>query len=103
LSLIHDPRGIHFGKPTLSIFTLHGSNKLFLRLAGDTAQSISKDSLFQFATAKALFYTRFSDSSATGNQSELAPELLPLSHNYRSHRGILSVASVVMELLYSGM
>ncbi|KAF8539048.1 hypothetical protein BDD12DRAFT_981228 [Trichophaea hybrida] len=70
--------------------------------AGDTAQSISKDSLFRFATAKALFYTRFSDSSIRGKQSGLVPELLPLSYNYRSHRGILSVASVVMELLYAG-
>lgn len=101
LSLIHDPRGIHFGR--LALGRTRYFNKLILRLAGDTAQSISKDSLFRFATAKALFYTRFSDSSARGKNSGLSPELLPLSYNYRSHRGILSVASVIMELLYAGM
>jgi len=29
--------------------------------------------------------------------------LLRLSHNYRSHEGILSVASVIMDLLYGGI
>jgi hypothetical protein len=71
--------------------------------AGDTAQSISKDSLFRFANAQALFYSRFSDPALVRRkQVEVIPELLPLSHNYRSHLGILSVASVVMELLYAG-
>jgi hypothetical protein len=78
------------------------SNELILHSAGDTAQSISKDSLFRFATAKALFYTHFSDPSNNKKQSEVVPDLLPLSYNYRSHRGILSVASVVMDLLYAG-
>ncbi|KAF8241484.1 P-loop containing nucleoside triphosphate hydrolase protein [Wilcoxina mikolae CBS 423.85] len=83
LSLIPDPRQIHF--------------------AGDTAQSISKDSLFRFPNAQALFYSRFRDPSPTWKkQVGVVPELLPLSHNYRSHLGIVSVASVVMELLYAG-
>lgn len=70
--------------------------------AGDTAQSISKDSLFRFPNAQALFYSRFHDPSLTWKkQAEVVPELLPLSHNYRSHLGIVSVASVVMELLYA--
>lgn len=72
--------------------------------AGDTAQSISKDSLFRFANAKALFHTRFSKLLPVyGNQSFLVPKLLPLSHNFRSHKGILALASLVMELLYTGM
>jgi hypothetical protein len=104
LSLIPDPRGIHFGKapqPCI-LFTLATNDFLFP--AGDTAQSISKDSLFRFANAKSLFHTRFHDpSSARGKKTGLVPELLPLSHNYRSHRGILSIASIVMQLLYVGM
>ena len=77
-------------------------------LAGDTAQSISKDSLFRFENAKALFYTKFKDQFPdTGNRqsgkSGVVPKLLHLSHNYRSHEGIISVASVVMDLLYGGI
>lgn len=82
LSLIRNPRGIHF--------------------AGDTAQSISKDSLFRFANCGALFYTRFCNSVA-GDQTLLKPTLLSLSHNFRSHKGILYLASLVMELLYNGI
>lgn len=82
MSLIRNPRGIHF--------------------AGDTAQSISKDSFFRFANCGALFYTRFFDS-VSGKQALLKPTLLPLSRNFRSHKGILYLASLVMELLYKGL
>ncbi|PWW77613.1 P-loop containing nucleoside triphosphate hydrolase protein [Tuber magnatum] len=68
--------------------------------AGDTAQCISKDALFRFANAKALFYERFEDS--TSSTRDLKPTLLPLSHNFRSHKQILRVASLVMDLLYRG-
>ncbi|KAG0641145.1 hypothetical protein HOY80DRAFT_955829 [Tuber brumale] len=80
LALVRFPRGIHF--------------------AGDTAQCISKDALFRFANAKSLFYERFKDS--TSSDRDLRPTLRPLSHNYRSHKQILSVASLVMDLLYRG-
>ncbi|RPB01662.1 hypothetical protein L873DRAFT_1803493, partial [Choiromyces venosus 120613-1] len=39
---------------------------------------------------------------STLSTRELKPELLPLSHNFRSHKRILRVASLVMELLYKG-
>ncbi|CUS07546.1 unnamed protein product [Tuber aestivum] len=71
-----------------------------IHFAGDTAQCISKDALFRFANAKALFYERFR-ATATST-SDLKPTLLPLSHNFRSHKQILSVASLVMDLLYNG-
>ncbi|RPB01636.1 P-loop containing nucleoside triphosphate hydrolase protein [Choiromyces venosus 120613-1] len=80
LRLVGCPRGIHF--------------------AGDTAQCISKDALFRFENAKALFHELF--SGRTVNTRELKPTLLPLSHNFRSHKRILRVASLVMELLYKG-
>ncbi|KAG0134889.1 P-loop containing nucleoside triphosphate hydrolase protein [Tuber indicum] len=80
LSLVGSPLGIHF--------------------AGDTAQCISKDALFRFANAKYLFYERFKDGSCS--DIERKPRLLPLSHNFRSHKEILRVASLVMHLLYGG-
>ncbi|RPB01640.1 hypothetical protein L873DRAFT_1842358 [Choiromyces venosus 120613-1] len=80
LTLVEFPWGIHF--------------------AGDTAQCISKDALFRFANAKSLFYERFKDS--TKSTGDLKPTLLPLSHNYRAHKRILRIASLVMDLLYGG-
>ncbi|RPB01672.1 P-loop containing nucleoside triphosphate hydrolase protein [Choiromyces venosus 120613-1] len=74
LMLVRSSRGIHF--------------------AGDTAQCISKDALFRFANAKSLFFTNFNGI--------VTPTVLPLAHNFRSHKGILRVASLVMELLYNG-
>ncbi|CUS07541.1 unnamed protein product [Tuber aestivum] len=80
LTLVEYPRRIHF--------------------AGDTAQCISKDALFRFANAKALFYERFKDT--TSSTRDLKPALKQLLHNFRSHQQILSVASLVMDLLYGG-
>ncbi|CUS14614.1 unnamed protein product, partial [Tuber aestivum] len=80
LTLVGHPWGVHF--------------------AGDTAQCISKDALFRFPNAKALFYERFMDRA--WKKEEIKPELFPLSHNFRSHKQILRVASLVMDLLYRG-
>ncbi|KAH0545413.1 hypothetical protein FGG08_000554 [Glutinoglossum americanum] len=80
LSVVKDARGFH--------------------LAGDTAQSISKDSTFRFADIKALFYDHFSSASKAANQASLAkPIQFTLSRNYRSHQGILSLASLIMKML----
>ncbi|KAI5837906.1 hypothetical protein DFP73DRAFT_600345 [Morchella snyderi] len=75
LSLIKNPNRIHF--------------------AGDTAQSISKDSVFQFKKIKDLIYARFPLASTA------IPEPYELYKNYRTHQGILSVATSVMKLLYT--
>ncbi|KAF8461600.1 hypothetical protein BDZ91DRAFT_736591 [Kalaharituber pfeilii] len=78
LHLVQNPRGIHF--------------------AGDSAQCISNDSAFRFANVKALFYDHYFQFDP-----ELAkPELFSLSKNFRSHQGILSLASFVMGLLWKG-
>ncbi|KAI9731582.1 MAG: hypothetical protein M1834_004702 [Cirrosporium novae-zelandiae] len=83
LSIIKDPRGFH--------------------LAGDTAQTISQDSTFRFPDIKALFYEHFAASSASANQVQIArPMLFTLSKNYRSHQGILALASLVMDMLWNG-
>lgn len=76
---------------------------LVSQTAGDSAQCISKDSTFRFANVKALFYDHFSGSSFARIDPRLAkPELFSLSRNFRSHQGILSLASFVMELLWKG-
>lgn len=71
--------------------------------AGDTAQAISNDSMFRFADVKALFYDHFAGTSVATNQKELAQTtLFTLKTNYRSHQGILALASFVMAMLWKG-
>ncbi|KAL8792809.1 MAG: hypothetical protein Q9195_004622 [Heterodermia aff. obscurata] len=82
LTLGKDPRGFHFGR--------------------DTAQTISQDSTFRFQDVKAMFHDHFGRQSAAIAQEDLAqPLLFTLDRNYRSHQGILSLASSVMELLFN--
>lgn len=81
LELGNDPRCFHFG--------------------GDTAQGISQDSVFRFQDVKELFHNHFLRQTATVGQQHLAqPQLFTLNRNYRSHQGILSMASAVMGLLW---
>lgn len=103
LTLVRSPRGIHFGMVLLIFchFRLDYELGAHQWIAGDTAQCISKDALFRFANAKSLFYERFRNE--TSNSRELKPTLLPLSRNFRSHKQILGVASLVMHLLYRGL
>jgi hypothetical protein len=71
--------------------------------AGDTAQCISKDSVFRFSEIKALLYDYYATVARESGQPELArPAQFSLSRNYRSHQGILSLASFVMQLLWTG-
>ena len=81
LNFIKDGRGFHF--------------------AGDTAQAISQDSNFRFSDIKGLFYEHFASASATTHQTELCrPKLFTLSKNYRSHQGILALASFIMSMIW---
>lgn len=83
LSIVNDGRAFHF--------------------AGDTAQTISQDSHFRFQDIKALFYDHFATAASQTNQPELArPRLFTLARNYRSHQGILGLASLVMAMLWNG-
>ena len=67
----------------------HNPNNLFL--AGDTAQSIAVGVDFRFTDVRQIFYNHFGG---------IEPKLLQLSHNYRSHAGVLRLAACVVELLY---
>ena len=83
LSFIRDGRGFHF--------------------AGDTAQAISQESTFRFSDVKDIFFQHFSAASNSMKQKEIAcPEMFTLSKNYRSHQGILGLASLVMRLIWQG-
>lgn len=83
LSFVKDPRGFHF--------------------AGDTAQAISQDSTFRFSDIKGMFFQHFAAVSIFTRQADIArPELFTLSKNYRSHQGILSLASLVMGMIWQG-
>ncbi|OQE05043.1 hypothetical protein PENVUL_c027G05971 [Penicillium vulpinum] len=74
-----------------------------IHLAGDTAQCISKDSVFRFPEIKALFYEHYEVIANKLNQPSFAkPVQFSLAKNYRSHQGILSFASWVMQLLWNG-
>ncbi|KAH9496679.1 TPR and ankyrin repeat-containing protein 1 [Bulinus truncatus] len=75
-------------------------NKMFL--TGDTAQSIMRGISFRFIDLKSLFY--YAKESAKENENYLASIKVPqkvhqLRYNYRSHTGILSLASSVLDLL----
>jgi len=84
LKLVKNPCGIHF--------------------AGDSAQCISKDSTFRFNDLKAMFFNQFTPLAVvTNNQSLARAQLFELNTNFRSHQGIISLASFVMELLYKGL
>ena len=83
LSFVKDPRGFHF--------------------AGDTAQAISQDSTIRFSDIKEMFFQHFAAVSISTGQADLArPELFTLTKNYRSHQGILSLASFVMGMIWQG-
>ncbi|KAL3888641.1 hypothetical protein ACJMK2_001006 [Sinanodonta woodiana] len=73
-------------------------NQMFL--TGDTAQSIMRGISFRFEDLKALFF-HAQQSMQAMNKREIVkpPELYQLTQNYRSHMGILSLASSVLDLL----
>lgn len=80
-----------------------GITLLLSVLAGDTAQCISKDSFFRFPEIKAVFFEHYDSVAAETGQPELAkPTQFSLAKNYRSHQGILSLASFTMQMLWNG-
>ena len=82
-SIIRDGRGFHF--------------------AGDTAQAISNESTFRFEDVKKMMYDHFARTANSNRQLQLSqPETFLLSKNYRSHRGILALASLVMKMIWDG-
>ncbi|XP_040289344.1 TPR and ankyrin repeat-containing protein 1 isoform X2 [Bufo bufo] len=78
---------------------INDPNSMFL--TGDTAQSIMKGVSFRFSDLRSLFY--FANKSCSGNQKNCIvrrpKQVYQLVQNYRSHSGILHLASGVVDLL----
>ena len=74
-------------------------NGLFF--TGDTAQSIMRGIAFRFSDLKSLFFYSQQSYQALGFQAgvRVPNRLYQLTHNYRSHAGILRLASSVVDLL----
>lgn len=80
-----------FTMAELYLLTKLSSDPNNLMFAGDTAQSITEGVAFRFTDVRQIFYQLFGG---------IEPDLLQLTHNYRSHSGILRLAACVVELLY---
>ncbi|KAL3888631.1 hypothetical protein ACJMK2_000996 [Sinanodonta woodiana] len=74
-------------------------NEMFL--TGDTAQSIMRGISFRFSDLKSLFFhaQQSMKSMCKTGAVEVPKQVYQLTHNYRSHAGILSLASSVLDLL----
>ncbi|XP_043544767.1 TPR and ankyrin repeat-containing protein 1-like [Chiloscyllium plagiosum] len=74
-------------------------NSMFL--TGDTAQSIMKGVAFRFSDLRSLFYYAHDSNQNEKKQCNVAvpSRIYQLHQNYRSHSGILNLASGVVDLL----
>ena len=74
-------------------------NLLFF--TGDTAQSIMRGIAFRFNDLRTLFHRNKEEAIKEGKPDDFirVPKLYQLTHNYRSHAGILRLASSVVDLL----
>ena len=85
------------------LFTLirccHSPNAMFF--TGDTAQSIMRGVAFRFKDLKTLIRTtkQALEARKIKNQIGIPKEMHQLTHNYRSHRGILNLAASVIDIL----
>ncbi|XP_038048886.1 TPR and ankyrin repeat-containing protein 1-like [Patiria miniata] len=90
-----------FTQAELSLFIRcsHDPNSLFL--TGDTAQSIMRGVAFRFDDLKSLFHYASKSVKALGKHSAVAvpKRVYQLTHNYRSHAGILNLASTIVDLM----
>lgn len=88
---LYRPQVQDFTQSELYLLTNLSRDPNNLMLAGDTAQSIAVGVGFRFTDVRQIFYESFGG---------IEPTLLQLTHNYRSHAGILRLAACVVELLY---
>ncbi|XP_060067394.1 TPR and ankyrin repeat-containing protein 1-like [Ylistrum balloti] len=74
-------------------------NQMFL--TGDTAQSIMRGIAFRFSDLKSIFFYAKQSLQALGKVSniEVPKRVHQLTHNYRSHAGILFLASSILDLM----
>ena len=85
---------------SLLIRCCRSPNELFF--TGDTAQSIMRGISFRFNDLKSLFHHARKAAGINDDQNNfitVPKKLYQLTHNYRSHAGILRLASSVVDLL----
>ncbi|XP_067888359.1 TPR and ankyrin repeat-containing protein 1-like [Heterodontus francisci] len=78
---------------------INDPNSMFL--TGDTAQSIMKGVAFRFSDLRSLFYYAHNSNDDEKKQCNVVvpSRIYQLHQNYRSHSGILNLASGVVDLL----
>ena len=90
-----------FTQAELLLLLRCSSNPNALFLSGDTVQSIMSDVAFRFCDIQSLFHVAKDEFE---QNKMLSPVVVPkkvhqLTHNYRLHRGILQLASVIVQIL----
>ncbi|XP_070564881.1 TPR and ankyrin repeat-containing protein 1-like isoform X1 [Ptychodera flava] len=90
-----------FTQAELSLLIRCCSNPNALFLTGDTAQSIMRGVAFRFDDLKTLFHYASKSMKAVGKTSSVTvpKRVYQLTHNYRSHAGILDLATSVVDLM----
>ncbi|XP_064597439.1 TPR and ankyrin repeat-containing protein 1-like [Liolophura sinensis] len=80
---------------SLLIRLCESPNNMFL--SGDTAQAIMRGISFRFADLKSLFY--HTHDALPSSRVTIPKQVFQLTDNYRSHQGILSLASSIVDLM----
>ncbi|KAJ3119861.1 hypothetical protein HK098_005091 [Nowakowskiella sp. JEL0407] len=75
------------------------SNPDGLMFAGDTAQTISRGSVFRFQDLSSMIYRELESKGGEDLATKRKPRMFKLSRNYRSHDGILKLAASCLDLL----
>ena len=90
-----------FTQAELSVIIRSCRNPNRLFFTGDTAQSIMRGIAFRFSDLRSIFHYMKESFKAVGQDTEVVvpDRVYELTHNYRSHAGILNLASSVTDLL----
>lgn len=90
-----------FTQAELSVIIRSCRNPNRLFFTGDTAQSIMRGIAFRFSDLRSLFYYMKESVKLVRQEAEVVvpDRVYELTHNYRSHAGILNLASSVTDLL----
>ncbi|XP_061186260.1 TPR and ankyrin repeat-containing protein 1-like [Saccostrea echinata] len=86
-----------FTQAEICILVLLCQNPNRIFLTGDTAQCIMRGTAFRFTDIKSLFH--FLAEKHKSRRIHVPEKIYHLPHNYRSHSGILNMASSVLELM----
>ena len=82
----------------ICLFRLICNNLNGFLFAGDTAQTIAAGVGFRFEDIRSLFYTDFIPNMTSGHDA-LVPPVQTLTRNYRSHAGVINLATTIVDAL----